>query len=128
MDVDMPDLAPKRPWAVVEGMLPLQGQGEPAPVFWSGGRGHGNNKDQDRTVADADMELMSEIPIGALQGFQIETTFSHIASAIQGPSKEPWYILRSFQGTMVYSRFIPRTHGHSKGIAIEDSGYYVSHC
>ena len=54
----MPDLAPKRPWAVVEGMLPLQGQGEPAPVFWSGGRGHGNNKDQDRTVAEADMELI----------------------------------------------------------------------
>jgi hypothetical protein len=31
MDMDMPDRAPKRPWAVVEGMLPLQGQGEAAP-------------------------------------------------------------------------------------------------
>ena len=31
VDVDMPDRAPKRPWADVEGMLPLQGQGQAAP-------------------------------------------------------------------------------------------------
>ena len=30
MDEDMPDRAPKRPWADVEGMLPLQGQGQAA--------------------------------------------------------------------------------------------------
>jgi len=31
MDVDMPDRAPARPWADVEGMLPLQGQWQAAP-------------------------------------------------------------------------------------------------
>lgn len=31
MDVDIPDRAPKRPWADMEGMLPLQGQGQAAP-------------------------------------------------------------------------------------------------
>jgi len=58
MNEDMPDRAPKRPWAVVEGMLPLQGQGQAAPVFWSCGRGQGNNTDQDPTVAEADMEII----------------------------------------------------------------------
>ena len=55
MDVDIPDRAPKRPWAVVEGMLPLQGQGEAAPQ--SSGAAAGN-KDQDPTVAEADMEII----------------------------------------------------------------------
>ena len=55
MDVDMPDRAPKRPWAVVEGMLPLQGQGEAAPQ--SSGAAAGN-KDHDHTVAEADMEII----------------------------------------------------------------------
>jgi len=31
MDEDMADRALKRPWADVEGMLPLQGQGQAAP-------------------------------------------------------------------------------------------------
>jgi len=31
MDVDVTDRAPKRPWVVVEGMLPLQVQGEAVP-------------------------------------------------------------------------------------------------
>ena len=31
LDADMPDRALKRPWAVVEGILPLQGQGQAAP-------------------------------------------------------------------------------------------------
>lgn len=42
---------------------------------------------------------MSEISIGALQCFQIETSFSRIASAMQDSSKQPWYILRAFQGS-----------------------------
>ena len=40
MDVGMPDRAPKRPWAVVEGMLPLQGQGEAAPQSSGVAAGH----------------------------------------------------------------------------------------
>jgi len=31
MDLGMPDCALKKPWADVEGMLPLQGQGKAAP-------------------------------------------------------------------------------------------------
>ena len=60
MDVDTPDRAPKRPWEDVEGMLPLQGQGQATPQSSGAAAagGQGNNTDQDRTVAEADMEII----------------------------------------------------------------------
>ena len=39
-------------------VTPTRTRGSYATVFWSGGRGQGNNKDQDRTVAEADMEII----------------------------------------------------------------------
>jgi len=71
MDVDAPDRAPKRPWEDVEGMLPLppggtSGIGQtvslapgtlplPASVPQPAVPG---NTDQDRTTAEADMQLI----------------------------------------------------------------------
>jgi hypothetical protein len=52
----MLDRAPKRPWADV--LTPTRTRGGCTTVFWSGGRGQGNNTDQDRTVAEADMEII----------------------------------------------------------------------
>ena len=56
MDVDMLDRAPKRPWADV--LTPTRTRGGCATVSWSGGRGQGNNTNQDRTVAEADMKII----------------------------------------------------------------------
>jgi hypothetical protein len=54
MDVDAPDRAPKRPWEDVEGMLPPQvGQA----LQGSGAAAQGST-DQDRSMAEADMELI----------------------------------------------------------------------
>jgi len=54
LDVDMPDRALKRPWAVGR----TRTRAGCVTVFWGGSRGQGNNKDQDRTVAEADMEII----------------------------------------------------------------------
>jgi hypothetical protein len=54
MDVDAPDRAPKRPWEDVEGMLPPQvGQ-----ALQSSGAAAQGSTDQDRSTAEADMELI----------------------------------------------------------------------
>jgi len=38
-------------------VTPIRTRAGCATVFWSGSRGQGNNTDQDRTVAEANMEI-----------------------------------------------------------------------